>query len=713
MTIDGDGLDGALAELIRRVSAAAEDESADAAGHAERIGRTCALLGRRLGLDDVRCDLIRLASPLHDIGKITLPPEIFAKQGPLTAAERRAVEQHAGIGHRLLAGSGIPLLELAATIAWTHHERYDGTGYPRGLARDAIPIEGRIAALADVFDALTSDRSYRPAFPLDQALRLVQEGRGAQFDPEVLDAFLDAIDEIVAIREGIAYEGSRPAKPQTDGERRSGRRSSEAAPHSHASLSPLVLEDAVEEAIEVARATAGDRRAIDAALLRLREVVGPDLLVSMYVFEHDRLWCLTQQGYDEVRDGFPLDHGVMARAFRTGEVQFVPEVAADPDFVSATRELRSEIAVPASGVGVLNVETRRLPLPRGSEHVFDSLASALAERAERLRSELGLGLASLARLFVYASSLRGTSAIAEFSTRTLGRLLGLESAQLSLGQPATGYALASFWRRPDSALEPLPPFEVERFAHLADEGDTAITVFDLTAAEIDLHGRRWLVWLPLQVAGESIGALVGCAPRRLSLDDENVEAATLFAPHAAALIDVAQTLSREQRAAVTDSLTGLLNRRGFEQRFREEIERAERAGRRLAVIVVDCDGLKAINDRGGHELGDSVLLLVARSLKTHKRSGDIAARLGGDEFALLMPEIEPDGALTAAERLRRSLVEQVLDNGQLVTATFGVAVYPSDGRTASDLLRAADRALYLAKETGRNRTALFSDTLSG
>jgi diguanylate cyclase (GGDEF)-like protein len=708
VTVDGDELHGALAELIRRVSAAAAGEG-DVAGHAERMARTCALLGKRIGLDDARCDLVRLASPLHDIGKVALPSEIVAKQGPLTTAERRVLEGHAAIGHRMLSGSGSQLLELAATIAWTHHERYDGTGYPRGLAKEAIPIEGRIAAVADVFHALTSDRSYRPAFPLDQALRLVQDGRGAQFDPEVLDAFVDAIDEIVAIREGVVGGGAQASRLARS-ERRWRRRRAE-APHPHASLSPIVIEDAAEEAVEIVRTTAGDRQAIDAGLLRLRESVGPDLLVSMYVFEHDRLWCLTQQGYDEMRDGFPLDRGVMARAFKTGEVQFVPDVRADPDFIPAMRELRSEIAVPVSGVGVLNVETRRLPLPRGSEHAFDRLAEALAERAERLRSELGLGLSSLAHLFVYASSLRGPSAISEFSTRTLGRLLDLEAAQLSLGRPTTGYSLASFWRRPDSTLEPLPPFQVERFAQLAGEGDTAITVFDLSAADAELDGRRWLVWLPLQVGGDSVGALVGCASRRLDLDDDNVEAATLFAPHAAALIDVAQALRREQRAAVTDSLTGLLNRRGFEPRFREELERAERASRSLAVIVVDCDGLKAVNDRGGHELGDTVLLLVARSLRTQKRSSDIAARLGGDEFVLLMPEIEPEGALTAAERLRRSLVDQVLENGQLVTATFGVAVYPSDGRTATDLLRAADRALYVAKESGRNRTALFRDTL--
>ena len=273
--------------------------------------------------------------------------------------------------------------------------------------------------------------------------------------------------------------------------------------------------------------------------------------------------------------------------------------------------------------------------------------------------------------------------------------------------------LASFWRKPDSALQALEAADVERLAGLVESGETAYSVLDPRAAGIsapDDGVQRFVVWLPLLVGGEQIGALVGCASHGLTMQHANAEAATLFAPHAAALIDVAQALRREQRAAITDALTGLLNRRGFEQRFQEEIQRAGRADRELAVIIVDCDGLKAINDRGGHELGDNVLLSVARCLRAGKRSGDIAARLGGDEFAVLLPEIDPRGALAAAERLRMSLVENTL-GGQLVTATFGIASYPDDGRTTTDLLRAADQALYAGKTAGRNRCLLFGEAV--
>ena len=142
----------------------------------ERIGNGAALVARRLRLDPARCELIRLAAPLHDVGKIGISDEILLKSEGLTDAERTRMEEHAEIGYRLLTGSGSDLLETAATIAWSHHECWDGSGYPRRLVGEAIPIEGRITAVIDVFDALTHDRVYRPAMPLATALEMIRMG---------------------------------------------------------------------------------------------------------------------------------------------------------------------------------------------------------------------------------------------------------------------------------------------------------------------------------------------------------------------------------------------------------------------------------------------------------------------------------------------------------------------------------------------------------
>lgn len=173
-------------ETIRRLMRAVELRDDETGGHIERIGTLSARLGAAVGLDDADVELLSLASPMHDVGKIGIPDAILRKPGPLTSAERTAMERHTELGHRLLSGSGGRLLDLAATIAWTHHEWFDGSGYPRGLRGDDIPVEGRIVAVADVFDALTSDRVYRPAWSTDDALDMMLGEGSRHFDPDVL-----------------------------------------------------------------------------------------------------------------------------------------------------------------------------------------------------------------------------------------------------------------------------------------------------------------------------------------------------------------------------------------------------------------------------------------------------------------------------------------------------------------------------------------------
>jgi putative two-component system response regulator len=145
--------------------------------------------------------LLRSAAPMHDVGKIAIRDEILQKPGPLTMEERAEMERHARIGFEILDGSSSAVLNLGAIVALTHHENWDGSGYPRGLRGIEIPIQGRIAAVADVFDALLSDRPYRPAVSLPAAREILAEGRGRFFDPEVLDLLLANFEEACALRE--------------------------------------------------------------------------------------------------------------------------------------------------------------------------------------------------------------------------------------------------------------------------------------------------------------------------------------------------------------------------------------------------------------------------------------------------------------------------------------------------------------------------------
>lgn len=188
-------------ETVERLSIAAEFKDSETAAHIRRMSLYCSMLAERLGEDGTRCEEIRLASQMHDVGKIGVPDQILSKPGPLTAEEWVIMKQHAAIGYRILSNSSSALLNLAAMIALTHHERMDGTGYPRGLVEDEIPFEGRIAAVADVFDAMTTNRVYRPGLPMGEALEFMREGRGDHFDPKILDVFLDSVDRVLGIRE--------------------------------------------------------------------------------------------------------------------------------------------------------------------------------------------------------------------------------------------------------------------------------------------------------------------------------------------------------------------------------------------------------------------------------------------------------------------------------------------------------------------------------
>ena len=178
-------------ETIRRLTLAVDSRSEETGQHILRIGTIAGRLAERLGLPPDEVEYLPLAASMHDVGKIGIPDAILAKPGPLTDEERTAMQRHTEIGHQILAGSGSELLELAAEIALTHHEWWDGNGYPRGLSGEEIPMAGRITAVADVFDALTSDRVYRPAIPEPEVIEMLTAARGTHFAPEVLDAFLE------------------------------------------------------------------------------------------------------------------------------------------------------------------------------------------------------------------------------------------------------------------------------------------------------------------------------------------------------------------------------------------------------------------------------------------------------------------------------------------------------------------------------------------
>ncbi|MEH3145714.1 MAG: HD domain-containing protein [Methylobacterium frigidaeris] len=188
-------------EVIHRLMLAAEYRDDQAGDHLTRVAACVIAIADGLGLDEAEANDIALASTMHDIGKIGVADSILRKAGPLSDAERAEMMQHTLRGHQMLSGSPSRLLRLAAEIALTHHERWDGTGYPQGLRGEAIPLAGRITAVADVFDALISARPYKPGWPLERARRFLEEQAGSHFDPTCVSAFLSRWDEIVGLVE--------------------------------------------------------------------------------------------------------------------------------------------------------------------------------------------------------------------------------------------------------------------------------------------------------------------------------------------------------------------------------------------------------------------------------------------------------------------------------------------------------------------------------
>lgn len=191
----------AAKEVIYRLVRASEYKDEDTGNHVRRMSEYSALVAKSYGLPTEDVENILLAAPMHDIGKIGIPDNVLLKPGKLTPDEWVIMKEHTIIGACILEGSDMPFVDLGRIIAMTHHEKWDGSGYPLALQGEDIPLPGRIVAIADVFDALTSKRPYKAPMPNDVALNILREGSGAHFDPQVVDAFMNGIPEIMTIQQ--------------------------------------------------------------------------------------------------------------------------------------------------------------------------------------------------------------------------------------------------------------------------------------------------------------------------------------------------------------------------------------------------------------------------------------------------------------------------------------------------------------------------------
>jgi diguanylate cyclase (GGDEF)-like protein len=467
---------------------------------------------------------------------------------------------------------------------------------------------------------------------------------------------------------------------------------------------------------------------LDTVLEQAQELIGFDHgALMLYDRESGCLRVARVRGYGEQADEvmsirLPRGRGLSGWAAEHRQAVSVMDVTKDPRYVAGLQECRSNLAVPllvANEVaGVINVESER--------------PAAFTETHEKLLTVLG----SQAALAILAARTTDRLQHRIDQLNALYRISQLASGQDDLDNTLTAILEVTEELVPDGYVAVLLIDEVSRSlivraargyseganllriplgqgvtGRCAETGD--VVVVDNLAEVEDyiegVEGAQSEIALPLKVDGRVIGVLNAESRSPDAYNDDHVRPLSVVAQQAAVVIRAAQLNEETRRLAVTDPLTGLHNRRHFVESLEEQLRRASRYGNRVAVILVDCDHLKSINDRHGHLTGDRALQAVADVMRITLRDTDVLARLGGDEFAALVIEADPERAVAVTDRLRRHVQGLTLmaDDGSEIglTVSAGIAFYPESGSDVKGLLREADVALYRAKREGRDQAA--------
>ena len=525
-------------------------QSAQPQLHRERV--LAGALAEALGLTPDEVEGVRTAALLHDVGHLAVPDQILAKRGPLTEEERAKMRVHAEIGAEIIAN--VPFPYPVASLVRSHHERWDGTGYPAGLRGSEIPLGARILAVVDCFAALTSDRAFHRAMPAGEAVNVLWTEAGGALDPAVVARFAELLPTLGA--EAVAAEPARDdAARGAAGEDSNGSRRDPGA----------ALAD-----------IAGARRELH-ALYEIAETIGSSL-------------------------GVTDSMNAIATALRA----LIP-------FTTCALFLRDT-----------------------------------ANNLVRCRFAVGLGEAAFQGL-VFGDT-----------AGLVGRSIA-ERACVTGGPPGAGSA------------------------------DPGMAIGELRSA----------LAAPLVVGETTIGALTLYHESPGYFHDDHRRLARRVSDQIAAVILNSLVFERTQQESVTDPLTGLPNTRFLFPHLSRELARAKRLASPVAVLVLDLDNLKYINDSFGHSVGDRALCAVAAVLRGAIRPYDICVRYGGDEFIVLLSECGADQAEAKRIELQRAVDTLPFSVGEAVRVklaiSIGAAVFPDDGDTYDLLLSHADGRMYRDK----------------
>jgi diguanylate cyclase (GGDEF)-like protein/putative nucleotidyltransferase with HDIG domain len=671
--------------------------------HSLRVAARVEATARKLGLAPREIDLIVAAARVHDLGKIATDNRLLLKPTPLTPDERRLIERHAEEGEEI-AGR-FSMFEKGRRFIRHHHERWDGTGYPDGLAATRIPLGARIIAVADSYDAMTSDRPYRKALQHEVAVMELHHCAGTQFDPAIVQAFIEAFD-------GECRAAATPAQQ----------------------LQPWQPGDVIAE-LSDRRDSARLWAAASVTLSRMLDVPHCDV---HRLDEDGSLVCAAS-----MREGewYPESLGKRAdlALWATGRAAMTtrkPVLISSPSDSRLSGEERADMIrwhETAVALVPLIVRDEMIGLVEvGESREGRTLTCTQAARAESICQLIALAvhdagavevqklharrLASLLESSRAIATAKGTEEALAIVTRKAVELLDLNSCiAYEYDDELDAIVARAQWERTPSEWnrlgEPLALAELSVERELLASGRALLECLSdpeldpVSRATMEMWGEKSCLTVPMQSVDGPMGLLTlwDSACERHYSEDELALASSL-AELAGEAVRGAKLLRRLRRLSETDSLTGLANHRKIHEFLALVQARAERYGSHFSLAMLDIDNFKLLNDTHGHPAGDVVLRQVAALLTEQTRAADIVGRYGGDEFLLILPEAGPLEAAALAEKLRAALAENpyVTPAGEQIPlcASFGIAAYPEDGRDPNELVAVADANLYASKRRG-------------
>ena len=535
--------------------------------HLQRVQVYAMELAKELGLSHEEQEALRAASLLHDIGKLAVPEHIISKPGRLTPEEFEKMKIHPIVGAEILERVKFPY--PVVPIVRAHHEKWDGTGYPYGKAREEIPIGARILSAVDCLDAVATDRQYRRALPLDEAIKVVIAESGKAFDPRVVDVLSRRYVELerMAQQHGVAIGRLSTNLKITNG---------------HAPAAGF-------------------------------EAAAP-----------------------------PAAKGGSSK---DAPVDFLNSIAAARQEVQALFEISQDL---------------------GNSLSLDETLSVLAVRLRRIIPHHSLAI------WVKREGVLKPEYVTGEDFRLFSAL------EIPLGQGLSGWVAENH----KAILNGNPSVEP---GYLGDAKKTSTL--------------RSAVAVPLEGINGVTGVLTLYHSERDAFTKDHLRILLAISSKIAVSIDNALRFRQAESSATTDYLTALPNARSLFLQLDAELSRSRRGNLPLAVLVLDLDGFKQVNDRYGHLEGNKVLREVSKALKSACREYDYIARMGGDEFVVLLPGVEPFDAARKAVQFQQALSEVCRDllYSEALTVSIGVAHFPLDAEDAEQLLSEADRRMYKEK----------------